>query len=139
VQLHQHKTELEEEGIQIAGVSFETVESANEYLQDTRLEWPIFLDENKKLYHYFGMGKAGFWDIWGYRTWLAYFRELSQGRRPRKGAGDIHQRGGDVLVDPAGVIRLHHIGKGPGDRPEVGSLLQFIRNIAEETSTVNPG
>ena len=130
MQLHQHREELEEEGVQIAGVSFETVASANEYLKDTRLEWPIFLDEQKTLYHHFGMGEAGFWDIWGYRTWRAYLRELAQGRRPRKGAGDIHQRGGDVLVDPSGVIRLHHIGKGPGDRPAVEYLLQFIRSGA---------
>jgi len=33
-----------------------------------------------------------------------------------------------VLIDPAGVISLHHIGRGPGDRPEIQALLQVINH-----------
>jgi hypothetical protein len=127
VQLYQYRKKFREAGILILAVSFETIESAGMYLQDTKLEWPIILDEQKNLYHYFGMGEAGFWDIWGYRTWLAYFRELTRGGSFRKGEGNIHQRGGDVLIDPKGSIRLHHVGKGPGDRPEIRSILQFVK------------
>ena len=108
-------------------ISFETIESSKKYLDDTSLDWPVLVDDAKKLYQYFGMGEAGFWDIWGYRTWLAYFKEITRGRSPRKGHGDIQQRGGNVILDPAGIVRLHHIGNGPGDRPEVEHLLQVIR------------
>jgi len=127
VQLYQHKNEITEAGIQVLAVSFETIKSAKVYLKDTELEWPIILDEQRELYHFFGMGEAGFWDIWGYRTWIAYFRELINGRGFRKGEGDINQRGGDVLIDPEGLVRFHHIGKGPGDRPEISSLLQLVK------------
>ena len=123
--MYRHREEFDESGVDIIAVSFETIESATEYLRDTSVEWPIVLDEQKALYHYFGMGEAGFWDIWGYRTWLAYFKEILRGRWPRKGGdGNINQRGGDVLIDPAGIVRLHHIGRGPGDRPEIQSLLK---------------
>ena len=108
-------------------VSFETISSTWKYLKDTSLPWPVLVDSEKSLYHYFGMGKAGFWDIWGYRTWRAYLKELFQGRLPRKGEGDFQQRGGDVILDPDGLVRLQHIGSGPGDRPEVTQLLQFVK------------
>ncbi|HSH13152.1 MAG TPA: SelL-related redox protein, partial [Desulfurivibrionaceae bacterium] len=38
----------------------------------------------------------------------------------------IHQRGGDVLIDPNGMVRLHHIGKGPADRPRVEDILRLV-------------
>ena len=34
---------------------------------------------------------------------------------------------GDVLIDPAGVVRLHHASRGPADRPTVESILQVVR------------
>jgi len=44
----------------------------------------------------------------------------------RKSEGDISQRGGDVLIDPDGIVSLHHIGVGPSDRPAVESILKRI-------------
>lgn len=125
--MYQQREEFKKSGVQIIAISFEAADSVEKYLKDTNLEWPILRDEQKHLYHYFGMREASFWDLWGYRTWLAYFKELLQGRLPRKGDGDINQRGGDVLIDPEGLIRLHHIGKGPGDRPQIEFLLQVIK------------
>ena len=132
VQLYQQKKEFEKSGVKIIAVSFETNESVENYLKDTNLEWPVLRDEQKHLYHYFGMRDASFWDIWGYRTWLAYCKEIIRGRRPRKGDGNVNQRGGNILIDPEGLIRLHHIGKGPGDRPEVDFLLRFIREASTD-------
>ena len=79
-----------------------------------------FLDLEKNLYHHYGMFSAGFWDIWGPSTWVAYLKLLARGQKLRKSEGDLEQRGGDVLIDPDGIIRLHHIGSGPGDRPDGG-------------------
>jgi hypothetical protein len=32
-----------------------------------------------------------------------------------------------VLVDPAGIVRFHHVGLGPADRPQVGAILATRR------------
>ena len=72
------------------------------------------------------MLEATFMDIWGPATWWAYLKEFAHGRLPGKSQGEISQRGGDVLVDPAGIVRLHHIGRGPGDRPPVKSILSAM-------------
>jgi len=89
-------------------------------------DFNYFLDQEKKLYHYFGMFSASFLDIWGPRTWYAYARALLRGQRLQSSAGDIHQRGGNVLIDPAGIVRLHHVGSGPGDRPDIKPILDLI-------------
>ncbi len=69
---------------------------------------------------------ASFWDVWGPRTWIAYFREMRKGSKPHKSDGDIYQRGGDVLIDPTGIVRLHHVGEGPADRPAVDKILELV-------------
>lgn len=78
------------------------------------------------------MFSAGFWDLWGPRSWLAYLKLLAKGQKLRKSEGDMEQRGGDVLIDPAGIIRLHHIGSGPGDRPDISIILEMIKNFTGE-------
>jgi len=53
-------------------------------------------------------------------------KEMLKGQKLRKPTGDIFQRGGDVLIDPTGIVRLHHVGKGPADRPTVETILHRI-------------
>lgn len=127
MQLHQHRREFEEAGAKVIVISFETIQSTIGYLKDTSLQWPVLVDERKTLYQYFGMEKAGFWDIWGFKTWKAYLKELMRGRLPRRGEGDIQQRGGDVILDPECRIRLNFVGSGPGDRPDAEYLLKFLK------------
>ena len=92
----------------------------------TPLDDDYYLDQEKKLYHYFGMFSASFLDIWGPKTWYAYARALLRGQRLQKSHGDIHQRGGDVLIDPEGIIRMHYVSSGPGDRPDIKPILDCI-------------
>jgi hypothetical protein len=72
------------------------------------------------------MFSASFWDVWGPKTWWVYLKEILKGQKLRTSAGDIFQRGGDVLIDPAGIVRLHYIGKGPADRPTIEMILYRI-------------
>ena len=83
-------------------------------------------DSERKLYRHFGMLKAGFWDLWGPSSLFAYLQLLLKGRKIEPSTADIHQRGGDVLIDPQGWVRFHHIGRGPADRPNIETIFQVI-------------
>jgi len=83
------------------------------------------------MYRKYGMLTASFWDIWGPKTWWVYLKEISKGAKLRRSEGDISQRGGDVLIDPSGIVSLHHIGAGPADRPPIERLLQRIDLIVD--------
>ena len=110
----------------MAVVTFEAGFLARAYVEDTGLKWPLLIDEARELYQAYGMLQASFWEIWSPRTLWAYLKEILRGRFPKKATGDVNQRGGDVLIDPGGIIRLHHVGRGPADRPTVATILGIL-------------
>ena len=112
--------------MKVVVVTFENDFLARCYVEDTVLKWPILIDTTRGLYKSYGMRTASYWDVWGGKTWLAYFSELLKGNKPMKSKGDIYQRGGDVIIDPEGIVRLHHIGQGPADRPSVEQILSVV-------------
>ncbi len=126
-QLRQQEEELQALGIDVAVVTFQSSPIAENYVRETKLDWPILIDETLKLYSAYGMERGRVWDVWGPATMGVYFKLMFKGRMPHKPAGDVHQLGGDILIDPQGIVRLHHIGTGPADRPTIESLLEIVR------------
>ena len=51
-----------------------------------------------------------------------------KGEKLRKSEGDVYQRGGDVLIDPNGMVSLHHVGVGPADRPAIETILNKVHS-----------
>lgn len=107
-------------------VTFESREHVITHLQGLEVQWPVLLDETCDLYRRYHMYSAGFWDIWGPRTWWAYLKEILKGNMPKPSTGNIQQRGGNVLIDEFGIIQFHHVGSGPADRPSVATLLRAV-------------
>ena len=127
-QLWQQEKELEKLNIKVIVITFEPLKSVEFPVAEAGITFPYNVDVERHLYRYYGICKAGFWDLWGPRTWLIYLRLLLKGRKILKSQSDIHQRGGDVLIDPHGIIRYHHIGGGPGDRPDPGGICKLVEN-----------
>jgi peroxiredoxin len=125
--LREQEAELERLDVEVAVVTFEAGVLARAYVEDTDLRWPLLVDEDRGVYRSFDMLAASFWDIWGPATWLAYGRLLLRGEKLVQSEGDTSQRGGNVLVDPDGIVRIHHVGDGPADRPAVPDMLATIR------------
>lgn len=114
--------------MRIVVVTFEAGHFARRYIDDTDLTWPVLVDENRELYRAYDMLTASFWDIWGPKTWWVYLKAILNGQKLQKPHGDISQRGGDVLIDPEGIVRLHHVGEGPADRPSVSLIMKRIKH-----------
>ncbi len=130
MQLQQHQAELDELKVSVVVVTFELDPVAESYVRETGLPWPLLIDGDRKLYRAYGMDRGSTWSIFGPASWWAYLKLLFRGRKLKKSTGDVHQLGGDVLIDPTGVVRLHHVGSGPADRPSVQRLLDAIRSHA---------
>ena len=104
-------------------MTFEDAAAARAYAAETGLRWPLLVDIGRRLYRAYGMREARLRHLWGAATFRAYWREARHGRFPRLPRADTRQQGGDVLIDPAGLVRFHHVGRGPADRPPVAELL----------------
>lgn len=126
--MREQEAEFAEQEVRIVVVTFEAGFLARQYLVETGLIWPILVDEQRQLYRAYGMLAASFWDIWGPQTWWAYLKAILRGQKLQQSQGDISQRGGDVLIDPSGIVRLHHVGEGPADRPSVRQLLEVFHS-----------
>ena len=116
---------FEELSTQIAVVTFEAAPRVRAYVEDTGVPWPILIDGARTVYQAYGMGRGTLWDVWSPQTWKVYLRELLRhGNLPKTPRADTLQLGGDVLIDPAGIVRFHQIGRGPADRPSIDTLLR---------------
>jgi len=124
--LRDHENEFTKRNVKIAVVTFENDFFARGYVVETSLTWPLLVDDTRETYRNFGMLSSSFWDIWGPKTWWAYLKEVIKGEKLRKSEGDIYQRGGDVLIDPNGIVSLHHVGVGPADRPAIETILNKV-------------
>lgn len=105
-------------------VTFENHETAADYVAETGMTWPIVSDEQRELYSFYGLEKASWRHLVGPRTLWAYAKEALRGTFPRRPVADTSQQGGDILIDPDGVVRFHHIGAGSGYRPTVSQILE---------------
>ena len=124
--MREQEDELSRSNVSIAVVTFENDFFARQYVEETGLTWPLLIDSGREVYRSYGMLAASFWDVWGPKSWWVYLKALTKGATLHKSAGDIYQRGGDVLIDPDGIVRLHHVGTGPADRPSVAEILHRI-------------
>lgn len=121
--MQQHESTFEKLNTRIVVVTFEATPFTRAYVAETKIGWPIVIDRDRRLYRHYGMHRGRLLDIWGPSTWLAYLKELAHGRRPKAPSDDTRQLGGDVLIDPAGIVRFHYVGRGPADRPSVATIL----------------
>jgi alkyl hydroperoxide reductase subunit AhpC len=126
LQLQEHEKEFKARNTKIVIITFELSYLARVYQEESEHEWPLLVDETREAYSAYDMLKASFWDVWGPSTWWAYLKEFARGRSLVESEGDVNQRGGDVLIDPNGIVRFHHVGDGPADRPSVSSILQVL-------------
>ena len=108
-------------------VTFESLPAARAYAGETHYPWPVLSDGGRRLYGAYGMGRASWRHLLGPSAMRAYAREVFRGRWPRMPTADPMQQGGDVLIDPGGIVRFAHVAAGPGDRPSVTRLLEARR------------
>ena len=129
LQLQHAREGLEQAGIRPLVVTFEAVDAARDYVIETGLPWPLLVDRDRRLYRIYQMHRARLRDLWGVATMRAYWREARNGCFPRLPRADTGQQGGNVLIDPGGIVRFHHVGRGPADRPLVKTLLAVAAGL----------
>lgn len=124
MQLRQRGSLLAERETKVAIVTFEQAWRAAKYLEETQFPWPMLLDSDRKLYQAYGMDRGTTHEVMGLHNWAMYLKLLWRGRRLHRPTDDIYQLGGDVLIDQEGIVRIHHVARGPGERLPVDELLQ---------------
>ena len=75
---------MEQLNIKVMVITFEPVTLS---ITESEMPFSYYVDEQRRLYKYYGILKAGFWDLWGVRSLWAYLRLLGKGRKLVKSQG----------------------------------------------------
>ena len=127
MQLREQKQKLDKLDVHVLVITFEEPAVAAAYERDLQVPWPLLLDTTRHQFGAYGMVRGSLWKVMGPKNWWSYLKLLLLRRRVRRPTGDVYQLGGDVLIDPVGIVRLHHITTTSTDRPPVESLLEIVR------------
>ncbi|MFT5299919.1 MAG: hypothetical protein ACI87E_001648 [Mariniblastus sp.] len=103
-------------------VTFDSQAMASAYVAKLNLDWPMLLDSEKELYAKYGMPRAGWWALSNPIVVWKYILLILRGFTPGKIGKDIKQLGGNVLIDPTGIIRMNHVSGDPHDRPAIEEI-----------------
>lgn len=120
------ENELRARDVAVVVITFDAGPIVESYVEQTGLTWPLLVDCDRSLYHAYGMLRGRAWDLYGPPAIWAYLKLFAKGRWMKWPGSDVTQLGGDVLIDPGGVVRVHHVGRGPADRPSVDALLAVV-------------
>lgn len=125
-QLRQHESKLNELKIDVKIVTFDADFMAISYVNETKLQWPLLLDKSMQLYKAYGMEQGSWWSISNPLAIWKYVLLILKGRMPGKPGSNLRQMGGDVLIDPNKIVRLHYTSTDPHDRPAVEQILNIV-------------
>ena len=128
-QLWQQKTRLEELKVDVKIVTFDNDVMAQAYLKSSKINWPLLLDPDQALFKAYGLQQGSWQSIYGLGSILKYLKLIFAGQTPGRPGKDWRQLGGDVLVSPDGIVRLHYRSDSPHDRPSVDSIISLITEL----------
>ena len=87
----------------------------------------MLADPMRKAYEAFALERLSWLHIFTPSTVKLYLKLLRSGmKRENYDKDDIHQGGGDFVLDRSGAILFAHRSVDPADRPSVAALLQAI-------------
>ena len=123
----QIKDKWDELDVLVKVVTFDANFMALAYVERTKMTWPLLLDSDQSLYQAYGMHSGSWWSLYGLPSVVRYLRLMAKGKFPGKPGRDWRQLGGNVLIDPKGMVRMHHVSESPHDRPSIKSLLAAVQ------------
>ncbi len=117
--------------------TFAPVERIPGYREQLGLTYEVASDPERLAYRAYGLERGSTWQVWHPRVWLRYARLLAAGKRLSlpTGRDDIHQLGGDFVIDSEGRLVFEHRSHRPDDRPTVSRLLGAVADHGTGSQT----
>lgn len=124
------KVEFDRRNVSIVVVSFADPSKLVHYQKQHQWPFTILADPQRIAYRAFSLKSLSWFQVFSPATLLGYWKFFRAGmKREDYGKEDIHQSGGDFLLDHEGNILLAHRSQDPADRPSVTELLREIDRL----------
>ncbi|KAJ8270705.1 hypothetical protein GJAV_G00118290 [Gymnothorax javanicus] len=120
---------LDAQSVRVLVVSFNGLEGAQCWLQETGCKYDMLLDPERKMYAAFGLG-ASYTKVFNFDTMLKYAEYMVLGRQfPQARSqfvSDFYQMGGDFVLDESGRVIYSQASQTPMNRPAIAEILAGI-------------
>lgn len=123
--------EFERLGAQVVVISFVKPDRLKQYLGRRAWTMRVLSDPELKAYHAFGLERASWLRMLRPRALLVYMQLILRGKMPQRPQEDVHQLGGDFILDPSGRVIYEYRSEDPTDRPTPTELLEVLASRAE--------
>lgn len=124
------KAAFERSGAAIVVVSFAEPAQLVHYQEHHHWPFPILADPERSAYRAFSLKRLSWFQLFSPKTLMRYLKLFREGmKREDYGQDDIHQSGGDFLLDREGNVLFAHRSRNPADRPSAPELLRKIERL----------
>jgi hypothetical protein len=125
-QLRQQERAFEEKGGGIAAIGLGDAHYARLFREDTGIDFPLLIDEQREAYRAAGLGSATLLDLFYPQNMRARKRAKAGGHRQRRLGKNPFQLGASFVFGPGNVDRYAHISQTFGDNASPDDLLAAI-------------
>ena len=102
---------------------------AREFREELSLDAPVYSDPNMKAYRAAGL-RRDLRSTANLKTLAHGARAFRSGFRQSRTKGDPWQQGGVFVIQPDGTVLFEYASKEAGDHPDVGSIVEALKNAA---------
>jgi hypothetical protein len=121
-QLCQRQAEFESRNTDVLLITFSSAGYAKVWSQEVCPRFPLLMDGDRALYRLYGLERS-LTGPWSPRAFWRALELMRAGQRWQGIRGDVTEQGGDIVVDPTGLVRYSYVSRDPSDRPSVDDLL----------------
>lgn len=126
--MRDHYQEFRALGAEVLAIAMLRPELLTIYLTELNFPFPFVSDPEQLQYRRFGLTRARWSAYLRPRVLLGYISLILRGRRPRLPSGheDVHQLGGDFVIDAHGQLTYAFRSASPTQRPSIAILREEL-------------
>ncbi len=109
--------------VDLVVVTFASPRASGGYGRRFDLRVPILSDPDRLWYRALGFPRGSTATVFRWRTIREYGRLVARGRMPERPTDDLHQLGGDAVIDGEGRIAWLYRSVAPDDRPAADDVV----------------
>lgn len=112
-------------------MALSSVQSAMSWAERCGFDFPLVVDSEKTVFRCLGLRRSVL-AVWNMTSLIKYAEQLTAGIELQQSleGDDIHQLGGDFMVDCGGQLLYIHRGQTSYDRPSVSQLLAKLHDLS---------
>jgi hypothetical protein len=130
-QLRQEKATIDQAGIQVVLVSLGTPAEAESFRKRYGVPFPIISDPEKRLYHAYGLKRAGLMQVFSPGLLHKGLLAAGEGHLPGIPQGDPMQMPGTFVINQEGRFLLRHFSRDAADYLPIASIINAVGSLAD--------